>query len=127
MANILNLDTLTERHTVTVDGVPHDILNPGQLSILDTHNAQKWAARVREISKDLENISDEAVQEMGQHLDRFCRLVMLAPPEVHDRLTDNQRLAVMAVFTELQRGMLPAPAGASDAPVVVETSTGESK
>jgi len=127
MANLLNLDTLTERNTVTVDGVPYDLINPGQLSILDQHRVLKWGARVQELHATVENLSDAAITEMGELLDRFCRLVLPAPPEVHDRVSDNQRLKLMSVFTELLRGETPAPAGASAAPVADETSTGESK
>ena len=70
---------------------------------------------------------------MAGLLDRLCRLLFKAPQEIHDRLTDVQRLQVAQAFIALQRGTLPVPAGANEAPAATlhareepETSTGAS-
>lgn len=135
--NILELATLTDRATVTFDGTAYELINPEELSIVDTHRVGKWGARVQELYADPENRSDEEIQELASLLDRLCRLLWRAPTEIHDKLTDNQRLSVATAFIALQRGTLPVPAGAipepdkaegqqepSDAPS--ETSIGES-
>jgi len=114
--NILELSTLTERSTVTIDGKAYELINPEGLSIVDTNRVGKWGMRVQELYRDLENRSEEEIQELASLLDRLCRLLLPAPDEVHARLTDNQRLSVATVFIALQRGTLPVAAEAKATP-----------
>lgn len=114
--SILELATLTEHATVAIDGTAYELINPEEISIVDTHRVGKWGARVQELYKDLEARSDEEVSELASLLDRLCRLIWKAPSDVHDRLTDTQRLSVVTAFTGLQRGKRPVPAGANETP-----------
>lgn len=128
--NILDLATLTARSTISVDGQAYELLNPGELSILDNHRVAKWGARSQELYGSLEQLGEDEVAELASLLDRLCRVIWKAPDDVHDRLTDTQRLAVATAFTGLQRGTLPGTAGAVEAPATdalphQETSIGE--
>jgi len=118
--NILELATLTERSTITVDGKAYDLINPEELSIVDTHRVGKWGARVQELYADLGNRGEDEIKELASLLDRLCRLLWLAPAEVHDHLTDTQRLSVVTVFIALQRGTLPVAAEAKAEPATAE-------
>lgn len=114
--NVLTLETLVDHATITIDGTAFELINPGELSIVDTHRVAKWGARVQEIYKDLDSQRENEVAELAGLLDKLCRLLWRAPDDIHDRLSDNQRLAIVMAFTELQRGTLPVPAGANQPP-----------
>lgn len=120
--NVLTLAALTDRSTITIDGQAYDLINPEELSIVDTHRVGKWGARVQELYKDIDSGTDEQVAELASLLDKLCRVLWKAPAEIHDRLTDTQRLAVAMAFTALQRGTLPVPEGASEIPAQVESA-----
>jgi hypothetical protein len=119
--NVLSLDTATEHHTVSVDGVEYDLVNSGELTILEHHQLSKRAARVALLNADVENLTDEQVLELSEHLAALCRVVLRAPAEVHARFSDVQRMQIAKVFTRLQSSQGVGAAGA-DAP-----STGASK
>ena len=130
---LLNLDTLTERYVVTVDGKSYELRNPGELSLTAYHNLGK---KSDELSKLLDvpdgEFTDEQVAELDRTLDYLCRAVLEAPDEVHKRLKDLHKLQVIQTFNELPESTaLAAGAKAEKAPVaeVEETEaspTGES-
>ena len=127
MANrtpILNLDTLVERAVVRIDGTDYELLNPGELSVLDFHKIGKRAERVEAMLKEEGDLSEDQVVTLTEALDALCRLVLRAPAEVHARLSDTQRLKVTQAFTVLQREQPGPPAGGDDVPTA--PSTGES-
>lgn len=118
---VLSLDTFVEHRVVRIDGKDYDLVNAGELSVLENHRLAKRAAR----AKELVEAEDEAqVAELGAVLDWLCRLVLRAPDEVHQRLTETHRLAIVQTFTQLQRVNVPAaaPAAEESAP---PPSTGE--
>jgi hypothetical protein len=127
---ILALDTLVERRTVRIDGVEHELMNVGELSLLTYHQIGKDSARIDEL-RSVSDLTDDQVIEFAGLLDKLCRRLLLAPDEVHARLTDPHRLAVVHAFSSLQREQAQAPlagVGAA-APTGTETpapSTGES-
>ena len=115
--NVLALATLTDRSTITIDGQAYDLINPEELSIVDTHRVGKWGSRVQELYKDIDSRPEADIAELAELLDKLCRMLWRAPGEVHDRLTDNQRLSIAMAFTGLQRGTVPVAAGANEEPV----------
>lgn len=123
--NVLNLELLTDRATVTISGTPYDLVNAAELSVVDYQRVSKWGRRVQELMDGAEDLSDEQVDEMRSLLDRLCRLILRAPAEIHEKLNVNQRLAVTHAFTGLLRGTIPVPAEASDAPVTAEAPVAE--
>lgn len=106
---LLNLDTLVEHRTVRVDGVAYDLLNPEEVSLLDYHRIAKQSARVAS-ALEAEEMTDEQAVELSRLLDSLCRFILRAPEEVHAKLTDANKLRVLQVFTELQKGKAAAAA-----------------
>lgn len=111
----LNLDSLTaERPTVTVRGQTYDMVHPGELGVRTAHRIFRWAKRIEALMQT-EEPSEEQLDEVDKLMDRTCRAVLKAPPEIHDLLTDDQRLTIVSFFTELQRKFQGKAAGASEA------------
>jgi hypothetical protein len=131
---VLSLDTLVERRTIRIrskknepnGGTLYELLNAGELSILDYHRIARQGARVQEMMEQSADLTDDQVEELRTLLDGMCKVVLRAPLEVHGRLTDQQKLQVITVFTQLQRGeTAPAAGGAEAAPKT--SSIGESR
>lgn len=108
---LLNLDTLTERPIVSIDGVPYEMRSPDEISVLEFSRLGKLGRRMDAIEA-LEESSDEQQQEYERLLDRVCRAVLLAPDDVHQRLRPQQRAAVVMTFTRLRLMTSFRPAGA---------------
>jgi len=108
---ILNLDTLVERRTVAIDGKPYDLVSASELSILDYHRIGNQGRNVEAIMAQQDDLSDDQVQAVRTLLDSMCKVLLLAPIEVHVRLTDNQRLQIVGAFTGLLRAEAVLPAG----------------
>jgi len=108
---ILNLDTLVERRTVAIDGKPYELVNAAELSILDYHRIGNQGRNVEAIMAQQEDLSDDQVQAVRTLLDSMCKVLLLAPIEVHARFTDNQRLQIVGAFTGLLRVEAVLPAG----------------
>ena len=122
-APLLTLDTLVDRRTVVIDGTPYDLLNAGEMSILDYHRIGKMGAKVEEMM-NADDLDEAQVVILKKTLDALCRALLVAPDEVHVKLSDNHRLAVVGVFTDLDRELMePATRDA----VAPSTPTGESK
>jgi hypothetical protein len=98
---ILDLDTLVERAPVRIDGQLYEMLNPAELSILDLHRfgaAGAELANLREIGADP---TDEQMNAVSETLRRMVRMILRAPDEVLDRLTDVHRFRVVQAFNGL--------------------------
>ena len=131
---LLNLDTLTERYDVKVDGESYELRNPGELSLTTYHKLGKKGDELSALLEVPDNeFSDEQVEALDQTLDFLCRAVLVAPDEVHKKLKDLHKLQVIQTFNELpeSKGMAALIAGAEDekAPEAKAESppTGESK
>ena len=107
---LLSLDTLIVRDTVVIDGDVHEILNPSELSMLDHHRLHRQGRRLQ-VLLEKDDASDEELGETIKAIDTICRYVLKAPDEVHEKLTDTQRLQVTQAFTELLMETV-RPAGA---------------
>jgi hypothetical protein len=107
---VLDLDTLVERAPVRIDGQMYEMLNPAELSILDLHRfgaAGEELASLKRIDSTTE-ISDEQMQLISATLTRMVRIILRAPAEVQDRLTDVHRFRIVNAFNELT--LMPPPA-----------------
>jgi len=121
---ILNLNTLVDRRVVRIDGKDYELIASGELSLLDYHRIGRQSGRVEELMTRSEDLSDAEVQELSRMLKDLCCLILRAPEELHARLNDLHRLAVIQAFSNLQRDQKKAaPAGEGSAP---PTSTGAS-
>lgn len=119
---LLDLNTLVQRSQVRIDGQLYELLDPGELGILDHHRMIRLSTTAQEcLSKD--DPSEEDVKTGAKALDDLCRFVLLAPPEVHDKLGDSRRQQIVGVFTKLQ--LDAATAEATTAPLAAAPSPAE--
>jgi hypothetical protein len=104
MANtpLLTLDTLTEYPTIVIDGTAYALLPPDALPITTYQTFSELAGRFDALWKQKTRAADEE-QQLADVLDQICRLTLQAPPDVHGRLTDLQRLQITQAFLELPR------------------------
>ncbi len=122
---ILDLDTLVERQPVRIDGVVYEMLNPAELSILDLHRFGAAGAELADLKSidSTAEISDEQMKLISETLRRMTRIILRAPEEVLDRLTDVHRFRLVNAFNGLT--LMPPPAAAVSEPAgtVAEETT----
>lgn len=109
MANqtpLLDLKTLTERHTVRVDGKAYTLKPMSRFSVLETLAFPEQTARLSALAT-LKKLTPEQNDEIERLLDEICRVILDAPDAVHERLTGPQRMQVCNVFTLLRQGASP--------------------
>jgi hypothetical protein len=129
---LLDLDTLTERPFVIIDGVRYELPKSDELSVLTNHRLTKLGMGLKAI-EDLDDPSESDDAEYERLLKQLCDLVLIAPDDVKARLLSGQRVAVAMAFTQLRRRMTrPSPAGAlieteapADATPAIETASPE--
>lgn len=108
---VLDLSTLTEKPIVAIDGVGYDLNTPDDLTVIGYKKLTILVPRMTELYAQVysaasqEPDADPAVETateaaLAKVLDDLCRLILIAPDEVHRRLTDLQRFQVYQVFTE---------------------------
>lgn len=98
---ILDLDSLANRPVVVIDEKEYRLLTPSLLPPLDSYRMKQYSARIDALSAK-EILTPDEESEMALVLDRMCRLILIAPDEVHTKLVDNLR-------TEILEGFLNAP------------------
>jgi hypothetical protein len=109
-APLLSLDTLTERPSVVIDGTAYALSLPDTLSAVDYHRYSKLTPRFERLWGQ-DELSDEEAAELERILATICRIVLDAPAEVLERLTDLQRLSVCQAFIALPSTPLLQSAG----------------
>lgn len=96
---LLNLDTLIERPQIAIDGTRYDILNPDELSVIESHRFGVWGRRIDELaSKTGPDIEAELADLISTVARKICVGV---PDEVFAKLPGTQRWAVIDLFTGL--------------------------
>lgn len=122
-APLLDLTTLIERPFVQIDGQRYDLVDAGEMSPLDFHRLMRKLGEIQAIDP---MTTDEAeLTRIAKLWDDLCRQILLAPDEIHARLKDHHRTAILRAFTKLQheaaaRARSDGAAAAPDGP----TSTG---
>lgn len=119
MAKLLNLDTLTDRPTVIVDGVAYPLRAVDGFSILEFKRHMKAAPRIGELL-DREDLTEDEGAELSRLLDASARRVLAAPADVHDKLNDMQRLQVYSVFLSLPGSHRPTVTMPGAAPTTLD-------
>lgn len=105
-SSVLSLQTVTEYPTVDIDGKRYQLLPADAMSIFDRITLESDEARAGAIiTSDARTPAEE--NELGELLDVLCRKVLVAPPEVHNKLTDVQRMLLYEAFLGLPRAMRP--------------------
>lgn len=95
---LLSIATLIERKTVSIDGKRYELRSPDELSVLDSHRFAAWAKKLGELQQSAEEEPNPEIEEL---VTRITRLALIAPDEVHERLSGVHRIAVAEVFTGL--------------------------
>jgi len=99
-APLLDLHALTVRPIVRIQDVDYDMRTPDEVSVLEQHRLVTLGQRV-EALEALSDPSDADQAEYERSLTSICQRVLLAPPEVIERLTIPQRAAVALSFSRL--------------------------
>ena len=97
---LLDLDTLVERPFITIDGVRVDILNPEELSVIESHRFGVWGRRIEQLSNET---GEEAEKELDQLVATVARKICVgATDEQFAKLPGSQRWQIVDVFTALR-------------------------
>lgn len=97
---LLDLDTLVERPFITIDGVSVDILNPEELSVIESHRFGVWGRRIEQLSNET---GEEAEKELDQLVATVARKICVgATDEQFAKLPGSQRWQIVDVFTALR-------------------------
>jgi hypothetical protein len=124
-APILNLDSLVDRPTVVINDKEYWLLTLDILPPLDAHRLQFMTQRVAELLGQATPLSEDEERELKTLPDRMCRMVLDAPDDVHQALTDPKRMLIAeTAATTFRSGLrIPPLAGPTAA---AASSTGES-
>lgn len=97
---LLDLDTLVERPFIAIDGERVDILNPEELSVLESHRFGVWGRRIEELSG---LTGEDAEQELEQLVATVARKICVGATDAQfDKLPGTQRWAIVDLFTALR-------------------------
>lgn len=109
---LLNIDTLVERDYVTIDGQPYELRNPGELTLLEQARLGRRGEEMEALRQAMSERgpSDDEIARVTAVLEEMVRLVLLAPPEVIERLQEPHKHAIIGAFTAPQREAKAAPA-----------------
>lgn len=112
MANrivLLNLDTLVIRPIITIDGADYEMLNPGEISLLDLHRFGALGSEFDALSAAVqgEQMTEEQAAAVSAALDKMVRMILRAPEDLLSRLTDVHRYRIVEAFNMLTRSRLP--------------------
>lgn len=94
-APTLDLDALTQRRTVKIGGQLYELRNLNELSIFDYDRLAKNMVKVETVTMNLGKAPDESVAEAKRLLDDSCRLVLIAPDELHASLGAAARYRIV--------------------------------
>lgn len=117
---VLDLDTLANRPTVIIGGHEYRLFTVDLLPPLDNYRLRKLVKRGDELSlkddlteAELDELAGPVVKDddgtpkttpegeklrRGGLLDKIARIVIEAPIEVHEKLTDRQRVEIYQTF-----------------------------
>ena len=98
---VLKLDDLVDRAIVRIGETPYEMKNAEELSILDFHAIGKHGQKVARLMAT-PDLSDDDVTTLHSALRVLVAIILIAPPEILDRLNDMQRVAIAETFTRLQ-------------------------
>jgi len=97
---VLDITTDRTRPTVRIDHVEYLLRTSNDLT-LDTYKTlERIGPRIGALLL-LDALTPPQGQELSQLLDQACRIALVAPTTVHDRLGDVHRASVFQVFTQL--------------------------
>jgi len=108
---LLDLDTLIQRPTITINGNSYEIPSPDELSIAECQKFTIWGREIETLSKD-EDAGDKLDELIGKVAAFVLREI---PAEIQAKLKPIHKMQVVSVFTRLLSGQMMATAGAEAA------------
>lgn len=112
---MLDLVTTRVRPTVRIDQMLYDLRTIEDLTLEWMRWLERHSGRIHELLEARELGPAEGL-ELSALVDRVCRIALVAPDAVQDRLSDLQRVLVAQAFTErLPRSLARTSAPATEA------------
>lgn len=115
---LLNLETLTERPKIRIDGKDYEMLNADEISVVDLYRVQKLGKRIYQHSFSDEDDDEEGarkLEEMSRAATELLQIIMPdLPTDVERKLTDRHRMEILNTFTRLSLPNLPTAARATE-------------
>lgn len=98
--HLLDLDTITDRPVIAIDGETYAIRSPGELSVVESHRFGRWGKRIEELA---DQDGDAAEAELDALVAKVCKAILVdVPDEVFGKLPGAQRWAIIDLFTALR-------------------------
>ncbi len=108
---ILELSSLQPtRPFIRLDGVAYDLRVSGDFGIRELARYNYLTREAEALQSEAsDTISDDQAERLTRLLSEAVAIVWMAPPEIRDKLTDEQRLSVIAAFARtVSRAATPA-------------------
>lgn len=120
---ILDLASLVDRPVVVIDGHEYELFTFDLLPAMDASRIRRWSACLDALAL-LPEPTEADEQEAIDLSDRICRVVLDAPGDIHEKLTQRQRskifeaflLAPAVVIAQREAIQHQSPTGASSPP-----------
>ena len=110
---ILDIATLVKRPQIAIDDHLYDISAPGELSLVDSHRIARWGRQFDRLMK-LDDMTAAQEKQLGDLVEKISNIILQPVPTiVVARLNEQQRLAVIEVFTLLSLERKTRLAGAA--------------
>ncbi len=99
---VLDITTNRERPSIRIDQVDYPLRNSNDLTLDVYKTLERVAPRITELLL-MDTLTPADGSELSQLLDQICRIALVTPStsDLHDRLSDINRLTIYQVFTEL--------------------------
>jgi hypothetical protein len=110
---LLDLDTLVERPFITIDGERVEILNPEELSVIESHRFGVWGRRIEALSGETDEAAEQELSELVATVAR--KICVGATDAQFVKLPGSQRWAIIDLFTALRLRSTLKVAGAMKA------------
>jgi len=94
---VLSLDSLADLPVVVINDTPYELLTTEVLTPINGHRLARLGRRELALRDKVDLTPDEEA-ELERLPGQMCRLVLDAPAEVIDALTDLQRMKVLQTF-----------------------------
>lgn len=122
---LLDLTTIVEKFHIRIDGAPHILAHPDALTLAQTMRMDAIRPRMIELLNSFRSgeLTPDQEIELGQLLDRGCRVILDAPAVVHDRLVDTQRISILEAFITLRPRQNGQTTGATEMALPLTGST----
>jgi hypothetical protein len=116
-APVLDISTLVDRPRVVIDGESYELKHPGEFSIVEQMRMMRQAKRIMVLVDRLMGDAEPTEAEECEYTtlsEASCRRVLIAPDDVHAKLREPHRVAIVQAFTALQSTTSRQATGASE-------------